>query len=388
MIFVILGTQDKKFPRLLEAIQKQIDAGKISKKEEIIVQAGSTKFESKDMKILDYMSVRKFEECIEKADVVICHAGVGTILTALKKGKKIIAAARLKQYGEHVNDHQLQILDNFTKEGYILALEDFDKIDILLKQVKSFTPAKFKSNKKFFLRQLEKEINIWGTRRTMKRNRLMQKKKTKPIYRVVKRIIDIIGAITGCIILIPVAISIYIAKKINKEEGTLFYKQLRYGKNGKQFKLYKFRTMCIGADKILEEYLSQDKEIRKEFEIKQKIEHDPRVTKLGKFLRSTSLDELPQMINILKGEMSIVGPRPIVEREIEKYGENKAKLLTVKPGLTGYWQVNGRSSTTYEERMNMELYYVDNCSMLLDIKIFIKTIPTVLKKEGAIWYRV
>ena len=212
----------------------------------------------------------------------------------------------------------------------------------------------------------------------------MQKKKTKPIYRVVKRIIDIIGAITGCIILIPVAISIYIAKKINKEEGTLFYKQLRYGKNGKQFKLYKFRTMCIGADKILEEYLSQDKEIRKEFEIKQKIEHDPRVTKLGKFLRSTSLDELPQMINILKGEMSIVGPRPIVEREIEKYGENKAKLLTVKPGLTGYWQVNGRSSTTYEERMNMELYYVDNCSMLLDIKIFIKTIPTVLKKEGAI----
>ena len=216
----------------------------------------------------------------------------------------------------------------------------------------------------------------------------MQKKKTKPIYRVVKRIIDIIGAITGCIILIPVAISIYIAKKINKEEGTLFYKQLRYGKNGKQFKLYKFRTMCIGADKILEEYLSQDKEIRKEFEIKQKIEHDPRVTKLGKFLRSTSLDELPQMINILKGEMSIVGPRPIVEREIEKYGENKAKLLTVKPGLTGYWQVNGRSSTTYEERMNMELYYVDNCSMLSDIKIFIKTIPTVLKKEGAIWYRV
>ena len=388
MIFVILGTQDKKFPRLLEAIQKKIDEGKISKKEEIIVQAGSTKFESKDMKILDYMSVRKFEECIEKADVVICHAGVGTILTALKKGKKIIAAARLKQYGEHVNDHQLQILDNFTKEGYILALEDFDKIDILLKQVKNFTPAKFKSNKKFFLRQLEKEINIWGTRRTMKRNRLMQKKKTKPIYRVVKRIIDIIGAITGCIILIPVAISIYIAKKINKEEGTLFYKQLRYGKNGKQFKLYKFRTMCIGADKILEEYLSQDKEIRKEFEIKQKIEHDPRVTKLGKFLRSTSLDELPQMINILKGEMSIVGPRPIVEREIEKYGENKAKLLTVKPGLTGYWQVNGRSSTTYEERMNMELYYVDNCSMLLDIKIFIKTIPTVLKKEGAIWYRV
>ena len=162
MIFVILGTQDKKFPRLLDALQKKIDEGKISKKEEIIVQAGSTKYESKNMKIIDYMSVRKFEECIDRADLIICHAGVGTILTALKKGKKIIAAARLKQYGEHVNDHQLQILDNFTAEGYILALEDFDKIDLLIKQAKRFTPAKFKSTKIYFLRQLEKEINILG----------------------------------------------------------------------------------------------------------------------------------------------------------------------------------------------------------------------------------
>lgn len=161
MIFVILGTQDKKFPRLLEAIQKKIDEGKINE-EEIIVQAGSTKYVSKDMKILDYMPVKEFEECIEKADIIICHAGVGTILTALKKGKKIIAAARLKQYGEHVNDHQLQILENFTDEGYILALEDFDKLDLLIKQAKDFEPAKFRSNKGFFLNQLEKEINILG----------------------------------------------------------------------------------------------------------------------------------------------------------------------------------------------------------------------------------
>lgn len=158
MIFVILGTQDKRFTRLLEAIQTKIDEGKIDSKEEIIVQAGSTRFVSEEMKIVDYMSVRKFEELIDKADVIICHAGVGTILTALKKNKKIIAAARLKQYGEHVNDHQLQILENFTQEGYILALEDFDKIDILIKQARNFTPAKFKSNKKYFLSQLEQEI--------------------------------------------------------------------------------------------------------------------------------------------------------------------------------------------------------------------------------------
>lgn len=160
MIFVILGTQDKKFPRLLDAIQKQIDNGKIDKKEEIIVQAGSTKYESKNMKILDYMPIDKFEECIEKASLIICHAGVGTILTALKKGKKIIAAARLKKYGEHVNDHQLQILENFSKKKYILELEDFEKLDVVLEQAKSFIPAEFKSNKKYFLQQLEKEINI------------------------------------------------------------------------------------------------------------------------------------------------------------------------------------------------------------------------------------
>ena len=162
MIFVILGTQDKKFTRLLDAIQKKIDEGKISKKEKIIVQAGCTRYKSKNMQIIDYMPLREFEDYVDKADIIICHAGVGTILTALKKGKKIIAAARLKKYGEHVNDHQLQILDNFTDEGYILALEDFDKIDLLLKQAKNFTPAKFKSNKKYFLKQLETEINILG----------------------------------------------------------------------------------------------------------------------------------------------------------------------------------------------------------------------------------
>ena len=115
-----------------------------------------------------------------------------------------------------------------------------------------------------------------------------------------------------------------------------------------------------------------------------KLQKDPRITKLGNFLRKTSLDELPQMINILKGEMSFVGPRPVISEEVEEYGVNKDKFLSVTPGLTGYWQVNGRSNTTYEERMIMELYYVENCSLWLDIKIFFKTFITVFKKEGAI----
>ena len=216
---------------------------------------------------------------------------------------------------------------------------------------------------------------------------IMKKERTnkKVLYKFTKRIIDIIGSIIGILILIPTALIIYLARKVLKEDkGPLFYEQLRYGKNGKIFRLYKFRSMCIGADKKLKEYLENNDEAREEFEKTHKLQNDPRITKIGNFLRKSSLDELPQMINILKGDMSFVGPRPVVEKEVEEYGTNKDKFLSVRPGLTGYWQVNGRSNTTYEERMKMELYYVDNCSLWLDIKIFFKTFITVFKKEGAV----
>ena len=216
---------------------------------------------------------------------------------------------------------------------------------------------------------------------------MMKKEKTnkKVLYKFTKRIIDIIGSIIGILILIPTTLIIYLARKVLKEDkGPLFYEQLRYGKNGKVFRLYKFRSMCIGADKKLKEYLENNDEAREEFEKTHKLQNDPRITKIGNFLRKSSLDELPQMINILKGDMSFVGPRPVVEKEVEEYGTNKDKFLSVRPGLTGYWQVNGRSNTTYEERMKMELYYVDNCSLWLDIKIFFKTFITVFKKEGAV----
>ena len=217
--------------------------------------------------------------------------------------------------------------------------------------------------------------------------RIINKEKTnkKILYRATKRMIDIIGAIVGIIFLIPTTIAVCLARKISKEDkGPVFYEQLRYGKNGKVFRLYKFRSMWIGADEKLKKYLEENEEIRKEFQKTHKLQNDPRITKIGNFLRKTSLDELPQVINILKGEMSFVGPRPVVEKEVEDYGKNKDKFLSVKPGLTGYWQVNGRSNTTYEERMEMELYYVDNCSLWLDIKIFFKTFITVFKKEGAV----
>lgn len=207
---------------------------------------------------------------------------------------------------------------------------------------------------------------------------------TTKIYEVVKRTIDIIGSLVGIVFLAPITIIIYIVRFILREnDGPLFYSQKRIGQNGEYFKLYKYRSMCKDAEDKLAIYLAENEEARKEFSENQKLQNDPRITKLGNVLRKTSLDELPQVINILKGDMSFVGPRPIVDGEIEKYGDLRNKFLSVKPGLTGYWQVNGRSNTTYEERIEMELYYVDNKSLWLDIKILFKTFISVLKKEGA-----
>ena len=199
-----------------------------------------------------------------------------------------------------------------------------------------------------------------------------------------KRIIDIIGSIVGIILLIPLTLIIGIANFIFGENGPLFYTHERIGKDGKKFKMYKYRSMVTDADERLEKLLEEDEELRKEFYQNRKLKKDPRITKIGKFLRKTSLDEFPQFINVLKGEMSLVGPRAVVDGEIELFGDQKEKFLSVKPGITGYWAANGRSNTTYEERVEMEVYYVDHLSILLDIKILFKTVLSVVKREGAI----
>ena len=149
---------------------------------------------------------------------------------------------------------------------------------------------------------------------------------------------------------------------------------------GKIIKLYKFRSMVINAEELIKSFTPEQ---MREYKENYKLTNDPRITKVGKFLRKTSLDELPQLINIINGDLSIIGPRPVVADELEKYGVNKDKFLSVTPGLTGYWAANGRSNTTYEQRMEMELYYIDNLSLKMDIKVFFKTILSVLKKEGA-----
>ena len=158
MILITLGTQDKKFYRLLEAVQKQIDNKTITDK--VIVQAGcSSDFKSNDMEIFDLIPMDEFDKLIEDCDVLITHGGVGTIITGLKNNKKVIAAARLEKYKEHVNDHQLQIIENFTNSGYILSLDNFDDLDKVLKAAKSFKQKKYKSNTNKFIKILEDEIN-------------------------------------------------------------------------------------------------------------------------------------------------------------------------------------------------------------------------------------
>ena len=201
----------------------------------------------------------------------------------------------------------------------------------------------------------------------------------KTPYKVVKRIMDAVLSTIGLVVLSPVFAIIALAIKI-ESKGPVFFKHTRIGEKGKIIKLYKFRSMVENAEDLIKTFTPEQ---MKEYKENYKLTDDPRITKIGKFLRKTSLDELPQLINIIKGELSIIGPRPVVQDELEKYGTDAEKFLSVTPGLTGYWAANGRSSTSYEERMKMELFYVDNLSLKLDIQVFFKTIISVIKKEGA-----
>lgn len=165
--------------------------------------------------------------------------------------------------------------------------------------------------------------------------------------------------------------------------GPVLYRQRRLGKGGKPFHVFKFRTMRQDADAVLARYLEANPELREEWEKDRKLRHDPRITRVGRFLRKSSLDELPQLLNVLRGEMSLVGPRPIVENEISKYGEVYADYCRVRPGITGLWQVSGRNNTTYEERVSLDRYYVTNWCIWMDLWILARTFPVVLTGYGA-----
>ena len=225
--------------------------------------------------------------------------------------------------------------------------------------------------------------NIYALPTVTKETTGLHQKREALVYKILKRIVDIIGALFGVIMLVPMTIGIYIANLIVGDKGPIFYSQNRIGKDGKNFKMYKFRSMVMGADEKLEKYLQENEEARREYKINKKLKDDPRVTKIGKFIRKTSIDEFPQFINVLKGEMSLVGPRPYLPREIEDMGYAYPYITAVKPGVTGLWQVKGRNDVTFKDRLDLDMEYFENKNLLFEIKILFLTVSSVVHKKGA-----
>ena len=214
---------------------------------------------------------------------------------------------------------------------------------------------------------------------------LSEVKKQNIAYKIVKRFVDIVAGIVGIALLIPIMIVVEVLRIVKKEnDGPLFYTQLRIGKKGKQFKMYKFRSMCMNADERLKEYLQENEEARKEYKKYKKLKEDPRITKVGRVLRATSLDEFPQFINVLKGDMSLVGPRPYLPREQKEMGEYYIAITKIKPGITGPWQIRGRSKVTFEDRLKLDFEYANKRSLAMDVKILFKTFTKVIDKDGAV----
>jgi len=198
----------------------------------------------------------------------------------------------------------------------------------------------------------------------------------------IKRLMDLVIVIFGGILILPFLLILALLVKLGSP-GPVLYGHKRLGANGKYFTAYKFRSMVVDAQERLQKLFESHPEIKKEWEENHKIQNDPRVTTIGKFLRRTSMDEFPQLINILKGEMSLVGPRPIVDEEVSKYGEDFNRIFSVRPGLTGMWQVSGRSGTDYATRILYDTYYLQSWSVWLDIWILFMTFGAVIRGKGA-----
>ena len=202
------------------------------------------------------------------------------------------------------------------------------------------------------------------------------------LYSFLKRILDIVLSLIALVFIIPICLIIKAITLHYEDYDSIFYTQERIGKNDKKFKIIKFRSMVVNADEELAKMLEKE-EHKNKWDEDQKIDNDPRITKVGKVLRRTSLDELPQFINVLKGDMSIIGPRPLVPGELRKHHGNHEIYESVKPGITGWWGCHGRSCTTYKARLELEYYYVEHFGLITDIKCFFLTIFSVICKKGA-----
>ena len=203
------------------------------------------------------------------------------------------------------------------------------------------------------------------------------------IYHFIKRVFDLFTSFVGCLFLLPITILVKIVYVLNKDYDSIFFVQKRIGKDGREFNLYKFRSMVTNADEVLFKLMEEDENLAREYKENKKLKNDPRITKVGRLLRKSSLDELPQLINVLRGDMSMIGNRPYLPREKKDMGDSFGIIVSTKPGLTGYWQVSGRSEVTFDYRLRLEKYYSEHCGLKMDIRIFFKTIKVVFRCTGA-----
>ncbi|WP_275299524.1 sugar transferase [Clostridium sp. YIM B02506] len=208
--------------------------------------------------------------------------------------------------------------------------------------------------------------------------KIFYNKKYNTMYSLTKRVIDVLGSMIGIILLSPIFFVVAVLIKIDSK-GSVIFSQTRVGKNGKEFKMYKFRSMVVNAEELKKKLLAQNEMSGPMF----KMKDDPRITKIGKFIRKTSIDELPQLINVLKGEMSLVGPRPSLPKEVEKFEPWMRKRLEVKPGLTCYWQVSGRNNIDFNDWMKLDIKYVEERNIYTDIKLIFKTFFVLFGDKNA-----
>ena len=312
----------------------------------------------------------------EKIDIFTDKAGSGVIVTGIltydKSDRKDIKGVPVvgckDDLREYVDNHEVNCVFVHLREDEINEYVDY----LVGKKILVYR----------VLRNLEKSSYRYGVEEMNGYKTLSIRERELSLgHAIAKRLGDIIFSILGIILTLPITIVTAIAIKL-EDGGPILYTSYRVGQFGKQFKMYKFRSMKVNADKLEDTLTSEELE---EYRAEYKIRNDKRVTRVGRFIRKYSIDELPQLLNILKGELSFIGPRPILDEETRLYGDKRELLLSVRPGLTGYWQAYGRNNVTYEsgERQAMELYYIENFSWWFNVKIFFRTIKAVLTAEGA-----
>ena len=312
----------------------------------------------------------------EKIDIFTDKAGSGVIVTGIltydKSDRKDIKGVPVvgckDDLREYVDNHEVNCVFVHLREDEINEYVDY----LVVKKILVYR----------VLRNLEKSSYRYGVEEMNGYKTLSIRERELSLgHAIAKRVGDIIFSMLGIILTLPITIVTAIAIKL-EDGGPILYTSYRVGQFGKQFKMYKFRSMKVNADKLEDTLTSEELE---EYRTEYKIRNDQRVTRVGRFIRKYSIDELPQLFNILKGELSFIGPRPVLDEETRLYGDKRELLLSVRPGLTGYWQAYGRNNVTYEsgERQAMELYYIENFSWWFNVKIFFRTIKAVITAEGA-----